>query len=65
METRQHPRSDLKGEVAAPEQSLPTKPAPYARQRLTEEMLTNRSAEAHQWALDQFRSFRNEGQFVP
>jgi len=65
LETRKYPPSDLKGEVASTEQSLPTKPAPYARQRLTEDMLTNRTPEAHQWALEQFRSFRSEGQFVP
>jgi quinoprotein glucose dehydrogenase len=65
LETHKYPRSDLPGEVAAPEQSLPTKPAPYARQRLTEDMLTNRTPEAHQWALGQFRTYRSEGQFVP
>ncbi len=65
LESHKYPPSELKGEVAAAEQSLPTKPAPYARQRLTEEMLTNRTPEAHQWALEQLRSFRSEGQFVP
>jgi quinoprotein glucose dehydrogenase len=65
LESRKYPASDLPGEVAAAEQSLPTKPAPYARQRLTEDMLTNRTPEAHQWALDQFRSFQSDGQFVP
>jgi len=28
-------------------------------------MLTNRTAAMHQWALEQFRTFRSEGQFVP
>ena len=65
LESRKYPASDLKGEVAAREQSLPTKPAPYARQRLTEDMLTNRTPEAHQFAVEQFRSFRSDGQFVP
>jgi quinoprotein glucose dehydrogenase len=65
LELKKYPPSDLKGEVAAAEQSLPSKPAPYARQRLTEAMLTNRTPEAHQWALEQFRSFRSDGQFVP
>jgi quinoprotein glucose dehydrogenase len=32
---------------------------------LTEDLLTNRTPEAHQWALEQFRTFRSEGQFVP
>src|SRR5438874_744975 len=65
VESHKYPPSDLPGEVAAAEQPLPTKPAPYARQRLTEDMLTNRTPEAHQWALEQFRTFRSEGQFVP
>jgi len=47
------------------QQTLPMRPAPYARQRLTEEMLTNRTPEAHRWALEKFRSFISNGQFVP
>ncbi len=42
-----------------------TRPAPYARQRLTEDMLTTRTPEAHAWALEQFRKFRSNGQFFP
>jgi quinoprotein glucose dehydrogenase len=59
------PPSNVPGEVTAGEQPLPTLPAPYSRQRLTEDVLTNRTPEAHQWALDQFRQFRSDGQFVP
>ena len=40
-------------------------PLPFARQRLTENLLTNRTPEAHQWALEKFRTFRSDGQFVP
>jgi quinoprotein glucose dehydrogenase len=65
IESRKYPPSDLPGEVAAPEQPLPTKPAPFARQRLTADILTNRTPEAHQWALEQFRTYRSDGQFVP
>jgi quinoprotein glucose dehydrogenase len=65
LEYLKYPPSDLKGEVAADTQPLPTKPAPYARQHLTEEMLTNRTPEAHEWVLEQFRTYRSEGQFVP
>jgi quinoprotein glucose dehydrogenase len=65
IESHKYPPSDLPGEVAAAEQPLPTKPAPYARQHLTEDMLTNRTPEAHQWALEQFRTYRSDGQFVP
>ena len=65
METRNYPSSDMPGEVAWPEQSLPARPAPYARQILTEDLLTNRTAAAHQWAVERFRKLRSEGQFVP
>jgi len=65
IEVHPYPRSDVPGEVTAAEQPLPSKPAPFARQLLTEDLLTTRTPEAHQWALDQFRKFRSEGQFVP
>jgi len=64
IEYKKYPASTLPGEVAAPEQGLPTWPAPYARQSLTEDMLTPRP-ETHQWALDRFRDSIHEGQFVP
>jgi quinoprotein glucose dehydrogenase len=65
LESRKYPASDVPGEVAAAEQSLPTKPAPFARQVLTEDLLTNRTPEIHEWALQEFRAFRSAGQFVP
>jgi len=65
IEYRKYLASSIPGEVAAAEQPLPTKPAPYARQLLTENMLTNRTPEIHQWALDQFRKSQSAGQFVP
>ena len=45
--------------------ALPTKPEPFARQRLTRDLLTNRTPEVHQWALEHFQKFRSDGQFVP
>ena len=65
LECRNYPPSDVPGEAAAPQQCLPTKPAPFARQLLTENLLSERTPEVHQWALQQFRTFRSEGQFVP
>ena len=65
IESRKSPASTVPGEFAAPEQPLPTRPAPYSRQRLTESLLTNRTPEAHRWALKKFRKFRSQGQFVP
>jgi quinoprotein glucose dehydrogenase len=65
LETRAYPPTTVPGDVAAKEQSLPTKPAPFARQRLTEDLLTQRTPEVHRWALENFKNFRSEGQFVP
>ena len=65
IEYRKYPASTVPGEGAAREQGLPTLPAPFARQLLTAEMLTARTPEMHQWALQRFREARSEGQFVP
>ena len=65
IEYRGYPASTIPGEFTADTQPLPTKPAPFARQRLTENMLTDRTPEVHQWALDQFRTLRSDGQFIP
>jgi quinoprotein glucose dehydrogenase len=59
------PPSTVEGEVASETQPLPAKPAPFARQRLTEDMLTRRTPEAHRAVVEAFRSLRGEGQFVP
>jgi quinoprotein glucose dehydrogenase len=65
IEYRKYPASDVEGEFTADTQPLPTRPAPFARQLLTKDMLTNRTPEAHQWALERFATFRSEGQFIP
>jgi quinoprotein glucose dehydrogenase len=65
IENHKYPASSVEGEVATDEQPLPTLPVPFARQRLTEDLLTNRTPEVHQWAREKFRTFRSEGQFVP
>ena len=62
---RNYPPSDIPGERAALQQGLPTKPAPFSRQTLDEDLLSNRTPAAHQLALEKFRTFRNAGQFVP
>src|SRR5207248_3713835 len=59
------PTSEVDGEATARTQPLPLKPPPFARQILTEDMLTRRTPEAHQAVLDQFRKIRSAGQFVP
>ena len=65
LETRKYPKSDVPGEVTSPEQSLPTKPAPFTRQEFTEDLLDNRTPEMHKWAVEQFHKMRSEGQFIP
>jgi quinoprotein glucose dehydrogenase len=65
IQYRNYPPSDVPGEVAAKTQPLPTKPAPFARQVLTEELLTNRTPEAHRWAVERFRTFYGGTPFMP
>ena len=57
------PASNVAGEKTAASEPVPSLPAPYARQHLSEGLLTNRTPQAHQWALQQFRSFANDGPF--
>jgi quinoprotein glucose dehydrogenase len=65
IECRAYPPSDVPGEQPAAQQCLPTKPQPFARQRLSENMLSTRTPQVHAWAKQQFATFRSEGQFVP
>ena len=65
IEERPFPASTTPGEVASPTQPMPTMPEPFARQRLTADMLTQRTPEAHAWAEKQFGTFISNGQFVP
>lgn len=65
IEERAFPFSTVPGEVTSPTQPVPAAPAPFARQFLTEDLLTMRTREAHAWALEQFKTFRSAGQFVP
>jgi quinoprotein glucose dehydrogenase len=65
IEYRPVPPSDAEGEELAKTQPFPLKPEPFARQVLTEDMLTKRTPEAHQAALERFRKIRSGGQFTP
>jgi quinoprotein glucose dehydrogenase len=59
------PPSQVPGEVASKTQPIPLLPEAYARQRLTSAMLTKRTPAAHAWAVEQFKTFRSDGLFVP
>jgi quinoprotein glucose dehydrogenase len=60
-----YPASNIPGEVTSPTQPKPDLPAPFARQRVSRDMLTNRTPAAHAWALDQFQNMQSDGQFLP
>ena len=59
------PSSSVPGEKTSLTQPVPDGPAPFGRQRLTADMLTNRTPEAHDWAVKEFATLRSDGQFVP
>jgi quinoprotein glucose dehydrogenase len=65
IEYRSFPASTLDGEQASATQPIPTKPPPFVRQTLTEDMLTNRTPEAHASALKTFRAHKDAGMFQP
>lgn len=65
IEQMKAPSTDIDGESTAATQPLPVKPPPFARQRLTEDLLTTRTPEAHKAVLARFRQVRSAGQFVP
>jgi quinoprotein glucose dehydrogenase len=65
VESRHYPTDTVDGDVAAQSQPLPTKPAPFARQAVTADMITDRTPAAHDAALAKFQGVRSAGQFVP
>jgi quinoprotein glucose dehydrogenase len=65
IEEKPYPASDVPGEVASPTQPTPLLPAPFTRQRVTEGLLTDRTPEAHAWAVKEFSQVRSTGQFTP
>jgi len=65
IEDRPVPASEADGELAAPSQPLPLKPPPFARQIFTDDMVTNRTPEAHRAVLERLHQVRSAGQFVP
>jgi quinoprotein glucose dehydrogenase len=65
IEYRRFPASDVPGEVTADTQPMPVRPAPFARQLLTKDLLTSRTPAARAWALEAFAAMRSDGQFVP
>jgi len=65
IEYRDVLKSDVEGEVTAPKQPFPLQPPPFARQRFTEDIVTQRTPEARRDVLDRLRKLRNRGPFDP
>lgn len=65
MKTVAAPASDVPGERTAATQQLPTAPAPFARQVLTRDQLTNRTPQAAAAALAHFDASSHRGLFDP
>jgi len=65
IEEHPYPPSQIPGEVTAPTQPVPLLPEPFARQHLTEDLLTQRTPAAHAWAVQEFGTYLSGGQFVP
>ena len=59
------PGSTIAGEEAWPTQPVPVRPAPLARQTITEADLTNVTPESRAFALREFRRYRSGPLFTP
>ena len=57
--------SPLDGEKLAETQPYPVKPPPFTRQAFTEDMITNRTPEAHAAVLATFKQVDSNGIFTP
>ncbi len=65
IEYRKVAASDVPGERLAETQPFPLMPEPFARQQLTEDLLTNRTPDAHKSAVEALRKLRSGPQFTP
>jgi quinoprotein glucose dehydrogenase len=57
--------STVDGEKLSPTQPYPLKPPPFTRQAFTEDMITNRTPEAHAAVLKQFLGVDSKGMYTP
>ena len=65
IEERAVPASDIPGEKASPTQPYPIKPAPFARQKITEDDVWGLTPWDRGKCKDSFHSLRYEGPFTP
>jgi quinoprotein glucose dehydrogenase len=65
VEERKTPPSDVEDEKLSPTQPFPVKPAPLSRLEVNEDLITDISPEAREFALKRFRSIRGGAPFAP
>ncbi|MBV9035849.1 MAG: PQQ-binding-like beta-propeller repeat protein, partial [Acidobacteriaceae bacterium] len=65
IEYRKVPASALDGERLSEVQPYPVKPPPFTRQAFTEDMVTDRTPEAHAAVLARLRTLDSNGMFTP
>ena len=65
VEYRRVPASILDGEKLSEVQPYPVKPPPFTRQTFTEDMVTERTPEAHAAVLKQLQALDSNGMFTP
>lgn len=66
IEERKVPsQSEIAGEKLSPTQPFPVKPAPFARQQVNEDLLTDISPEAREFALKRLRQIQGGVPFPP
>jgi quinoprotein glucose dehydrogenase len=59
------PGTDLRGERTWPTQPIPRYPAPFARQKITDQDFSDFDSEVRQQALKTFHSIRHDNMFTP
>jgi quinoprotein glucose dehydrogenase len=65
IEYRKVPASSLEGEKLSRVQPYPVKPPPFTRQTFTEDMVTDRTPEAHAAVLARLKTLDSNGIFTP
>ena len=65
IEERPVPPSDLQGESAWPTQPVPLKPAPFARQLFSADLITDISRDSYKTVLERFIKIRPHVLFLP
>ncbi len=65
IEYRKAPSSSLDGEKLSEVQPYPVKPPPFTRQTFTEDLVTDRTPEAHAAVLERLKTLDSNGIFTP